>query len=323
MASAFPLEVVTAPRWVEDPAHKSLTGDALMKALEVEPWDPSVKSAVPFPVVLGTLNNNLPWLQQLGYAFATQQADVFDSIQRLRQRAQASGHLQSSPQQVVSTQNVIVEPGRPGAPAGGGQAGTQKEVIVIEPAQADTVYVPSYDPGTVYGDWPYPSYPPYYAASPTGYYFGTALATGLAFAAGVAVVGGLWGWARPAWGGAYANVNVNRWNNINVVSALRAGRPSARRWRPAFRERPAPRRCLWRYGEWTPSWTVRAARRAEPSAAVEAAAVLAADVDHRCGVAWHQIRLRTLASSGRSLLAVLQTPAWPTHQSATWQKPRR
>ena len=24
-------------------------------------------------------------------------------------------------------------------------------------------------------------------------------------------------------------------------------------------------------------------------------------VDHRCGVAWHQIRLRTLASSGRSL----------------------
>jgi len=216
MASTFPLEVVAAARWVEAPAHKSLTGDALVRALEAEPWDPSVKSLVPFPVVLATLNNNLPWLQQLGYAFATQQADVFASIQRLRQQAQASGHLQSSPQQVVSTQKVTVEPSGGGAPAGGGQVGTQREVIVIEPAQTDTVYVPSYDPGTVYGDWPYASYPPYYAAPPTGYYFGTALATGLAFAAGAAVVGGLWGWARPAWGGGYANVNVNRWNNINV-----------------------------------------------------------------------------------------------------------
>src|SRR5262245_21659371 len=54
MASTFPLEVVTAARWVEDPARKSLTGDALVKALEAEPWDPSVKSLVPFPVVLAT-----------------------------------------------------------------------------------------------------------------------------------------------------------------------------------------------------------------------------------------------------------------------------
>ena len=56
---------------------------------------------------------------------------------------------------------MTVEPGGGGAPAGSGQAGTQQEVIVIEPAQADTVYVPSYNPGTVYGDWPYASYPPY------------------------------------------------------------------------------------------------------------------------------------------------------------------
>ena len=34
MASTFPLEVVAAARWVEDPAHKSLTGDTLVKALE-------------------------------------------------------------------------------------------------------------------------------------------------------------------------------------------------------------------------------------------------------------------------------------------------
>jgi len=87
MASTFPLEVVAASRWVEDPAHKSLSGDALVKALEPQSWDPSVKSLVPFPVVLATLNGNLTWLQQLGYAFATQQADVFAAVQRLRRLA--------------------------------------------------------------------------------------------------------------------------------------------------------------------------------------------------------------------------------------------
>ena len=198
MASTFPLEVVAAARWVEDPAHKSLSGDALVKALEAEPWDPSVKSLVPFPVVLATMNSNLTWLQQLGYAFATQQADVFAAVQRLRRLAQANDKLQSSPQQVVSTQQVTVEP-----PTGSSQPPTQQEVIVIQPTQSDTVYVPSYDPAVVYGSsWPYPSYPPYYAAPPPGYYFGTALATGLAFAAGAAVVGGLWGWASPVAGGA-------------------------------------------------------------------------------------------------------------------------
>ena len=152
MASTFPLEVVAAARWVEDPAHKSLSGDALVKALEAQPWDPSVKSLVPFPVVLATMNSNLTWLQQLGYAFATQQADVFAAVQRLRRLAQANDKLQSSPQQVVSTQQVTVEP-----PAGSSQPPTQQEVIVIQPAQSDTVYVPSYDPAVVYGSsWPLP-----------------------------------------------------------------------------------------------------------------------------------------------------------------------
>src|SRR6516162_5705388 len=214
MASTFPLEVVAAARWVEDPAHKSLTGDALAKALEAEPWDPSVKSLVPIPAALALMNNNLTWLQQLGYAFATQQADVFAAVQRLRRLAQANDKLQSSPQQVVSTQQVTVEP-QPGS----GQAPTQQEVIVISPAQSDTVYVPSYNPATVFGTWPSPSYPPYYAAPPPGYYFGTALATGLAFAAGAVIVAGLSGWASPAWGGGYANVNVNKFNNINVNRA--------------------------------------------------------------------------------------------------------
>ncbi len=115
-------------------------------------------------------------MQQLGYAFADQQSAVFDSIQRLRRQAQTAGNLQSSPQQVVRQ---------------------EQQTIIIQPADPNVVYVSSYNPTTVYGAWPYPSYPPVYLPPPAGYYFGTALATGLAFAAGAAVVGGLWAGRAP------------------------------------------------------------------------------------------------------------------------------
>ena len=214
MAATNPLQVVEAQRWLEVPANKALTGDALSKALEAQSWDPSVKSLVPFPQVLAMMNGNLDWMQQLGYAFAEQQADVLDSVQRLRQQAQSSGNLQSTPQQTVTT---------------------QQQTIVIEPAQANVVYVPNYNPAAVYGAWPYPSYPPVYLPPPVGYPVGTALATGLAFGVGVAVTAGLWNWARPVWGGGgyrggYVNVNVNRYNNINVNrTAINSNRWQANR----------------------------------------------------------------------------------------------
>ncbi len=220
MASTFPLQVVEAERWAEDPAHKGLSGDALTKALDPQPWDPSVKSLVPFPEVLAMMNAHLDWMQQLGYAFAEQQADVLNSVQRLRRQAQANGNLQSTPQQVVRT---------------------EQEMLVIDPAQPDVVYVPSYNPTVVYGAWPYPAYPPVYLPPPPGYALGTALATGLAFGVGVAITAGLWNWARPAWGGGYVNVNVNRYNNINVNRAAihsnvwQANRPGGR---PAGLTRP-------------------------------------------------------------------------------------
>lgn len=203
MAVTFPLQIVEASRWLEDPAHKSLTGQALTDALNKESWDPSVKSLVPFPQVLAQLNGNLDWVQQLGYAMTEQQKDVMDAVQRLRRQAQDQGHLKSSPQQVVRS-----EPQPSGPPA-----------VVIEPAQPDVVYVPSYDPAVVYGTWPYASYPPVVLPPPPGYAVGTALATGLAFGAGVAITSSLWGWASPNWGHGDVNVNVNRWNNINVNRA--------------------------------------------------------------------------------------------------------
>jgi hypothetical protein len=207
MASVYPVEIVQAARWLEDPANKDLTGDALVKALESQNWDPSVKSLVAFPQVLQMMNEQLDWTQQLGYAFAAQQADVMASIQRLRRQAQAAGTLASTPQQTVSAQG---------------------ETVVIEPVNPQIVYVPSYNPTVVYGSWPYPAYPPVYWPPPPGYVAGTALAAGLAFGAGVAITAGLWGWARPAWNAGYVNVNVNRYNSINVNRT----RISSNVWRP-------------------------------------------------------------------------------------------
>ena len=191
--------MVAAARWLEKDDNKNLMGDALAKALESENWDPSVKSLVPFPQVIAMMNDNLEWTQQLGYAVATQQAAVLDSIQRLRRGAQKAGNLKTTAQQRVAV---------------------QEDTIVIQPADPQTVYVPVYNPTEVYGTWPYPSYPPVYMPPPPAYYPpGYALGTGLAFAAGVAVVGGLWGWARPAWNTGSVNINTARYNNINVNRA--------------------------------------------------------------------------------------------------------
>ena len=55
MASTFPLQVVEASRWLEEPGNKDLQGEALAQALENLNWDPSVKSLVPFPQVVATL----------------------------------------------------------------------------------------------------------------------------------------------------------------------------------------------------------------------------------------------------------------------------
>ena len=84
---------------------------------------------------------------------------------------------------------------------------------MIEPAEPNTVYVPYYDPGVVYGAWPYPAYPPYYWGYP-GWIPGAAIAAGIALGAGIAV--GAW----APWGGGFNwgnnNININRNTNVNV-----------------------------------------------------------------------------------------------------------
>ncbi|MEJ8857275.1 DUF3300 domain-containing protein [Variovorax robiniae] len=197
MASTYPADVVEAAKW--SAAHPDQNGDAAAKAVESQPWDPSVKSLIAFPQVIQMMGDKPDWVQNLGDAFLASSKDVLDSAQRLRTRAQASGNLQSSAQQKVSVTADAQSP---------------QSVITIEPADPQVVYVPTYNPAIVYGTWPYPAYPPYLYYPPAYYYPGAALASGIAFGIGVAAIGALWG--NCNWGGGSVNINAARFNSINV-----------------------------------------------------------------------------------------------------------
>jgi hypothetical protein len=149
--------------------------------------------------------------QQLGDAFLAQQADLLAAVQRLRHRAEAAGHLKTSEQQTVN---------KVAAPAAGGT--TPK--ITIEPANAEYLYVPVYDPKVCYGDWPYPEYEPFYWY-PAGYTGGGVLAFAAAVVAGSAI------WGNLDWWRDRVDINVNRFNQFNRTNI------TDRTWRHDARHR--------------------------------------------------------------------------------------
>jgi uncharacterized membrane protein YgcG len=175
--STFPAQVVEADRWLQD--HPDLKGDALAQAVNQQDWDPSIKALTGFPTVLANMDKNLSWTSSLGDAYYNQQQDVMDAIQVMRQKAENSGNLKSTPQQTVVQQGPS---------------------IVIQPAQPDVVYVPAYDPWLVYG---YPITPwPYWYPVPGIWFGGPYLSFGIGF--GIGWYGG-YGWGWHNWGTNWGN----------------------------------------------------------------------------------------------------------------------
>src|SRR5258708_1646972 len=147
MAATYPLDVVEAARWLQDPPNAAVKGDQLFAALQQRSWDPSVKSLAPFPRILRMLDANLEWTEQLGEAYLADPAAVMDAVQRLRHRAQSAGRLLTTSQEIVRTE----------------QGPTRiEESITIEAPRPEVVYVPICDPSFAYGSWPYPDYPPFF-----------------------------------------------------------------------------------------------------------------------------------------------------------------
>src|SRR4029434_4051363 len=190
-ASTYPLEVMQLDQWMDK--NKNLKDKALADAVAKQPWDPSVQAMAAFPEVVQRMAENIQWMTDVGNVVLAQQKDVMDAVQRMRAKAQGTGNLQTGSEQKVETKAT--------------QSGQQ--VIVVEQANPEAVYVPSYDPEVVYGAAP--AEYPYYPYSYPGYQPGTALAWGSAIA-----VGGVWAnnnWGNCDWDD--GNVTINNNNNFN------------------------------------------------------------------------------------------------------------
>jgi hypothetical protein len=202
-ASTYPLELMQLQQWLAK--HPGLQGKALAAAVARQPWDPSVQAMAVLPDVVKQLADNIQWTTDLGNAFLAQESDTMNAVQRMRQKAENTGSLQSTPQQVVETR--VVE---------------NKSVIVIEPSSPETIYVPSYNPTVVYGAAPVYAYPPIAYPSAGYYAAGAAISFGLGVAAGAFWGGGGWGW-NAGWGRGDINVNRNnafvRNSNFNRTGA--------------------------------------------------------------------------------------------------------
>jgi len=176
-ASTYPLEIVEAARVIHGKSDFSKIDSS---------WDPSIQAVAHYPDVLKMMNDQLSWTQKLGQAVISQQQDVMQAIQDLRLQAQKTGNLKTTPQQKVETTS---------------------EKIEIVPADPQVVYVPVYDPETVYLT------PAAAAVAPlvtfgAGFAMGSWLSTGFYWPHNTIVYGGSY-WGAHGWN----NVTVN---NINV-----------------------------------------------------------------------------------------------------------
>ena len=224
-ASAYPVEIVQAARFVKDTNN--------IAKLDSQPWDDNVKALARFPDVIAKMDADIGWTSDLGQAFVENQKSVMDAIQKLRGRAQQAGALKTTPQQNVVTTNEVV------------QKTVEQQVIYvtntvvqIQPAQPQVIYVPQYNPAYLYAP------PPAYVYNPVAplVTFGVGMAVGAAIAnncdwhGGGVYVGPRGG---VAWGGGHyhgdvdvdvnRNVNVNQTVNRNVNANRSA---NSQKWQP-------------------------------------------------------------------------------------------
>jgi hypothetical protein len=173
-ASTYRVQVADADHWLQTQGYTS--SDQIAAGADVQNWDPSVKALTAFPHVLAQMDRNLQWTTDLGNAYYNQPLDVFEAVQVMRRRAQAAGTLQSTPQQTVHYDEGYVQ---------------------LLPVNPQVVYVPTYNPWTVYGEQvsPYPGFSllgaveSFLGSSPINYGFGIVMS---------AFSHTPWGWL--AWG---------------------------------------------------------------------------------------------------------------------------
>lgn len=209
VASTYPLEIVQLQQWLAK--NPKLKDKSLADAVAKQPWDPSIQSMAALPDVVKRLADDIQWTTDLGNAFLAQQSDVMDAVQRMRKKAEDTGALKSNEQQKVETK--VIE---------------NKSVIIVEQAQPEVVYVPTYNPVVVYGPPVYPYPPIYYPPYPAGAVVATSM---ISFGVGVAV-GAAWGggWGYGARWGGNNDIDINVNNNFQRNAIRNSGNRGGNTW---------------------------------------------------------------------------------------------
>jgi hypothetical protein len=178
VVSTYPQELVEAQQWLQQ--NGNLEGEQLMYAARQQNWDPSVQALVAFPDVMALLNSNIQWTTALGQAFLAQPIDVMNAIQNLRAQARYNGQLADTPQLSINSEFQ------------NGQS-----AIEIQPADPQVMYVPAYNPYSVWGPPVAGSYPALpYEGSTFGSLIGSAINLAGLFAGFPGLLGPSgWGWA--------------------------------------------------------------------------------------------------------------------------------
>ncbi|HEV2380051.1 MAG TPA: DUF3300 domain-containing protein [Terriglobia bacterium] len=201
VVSTYPQELVEAQQWLEQ--NGNLDGRQLMYAARQQNWDPSVQALVAFPGVMALLSSNIQWTTALGQAFLAQPSDVMNAIQYLRAQARDRGQLADTPQLSINTES---------------QSG--QSAIEIQPANPQMMYVPSYDPSSVWGPPAAGSYPALpYQGGGFGSLFESAINLASLFTGFPGLLGtNGWGWAL-SWLAHTLFVNNSFLNNFGFRSA--------------------------------------------------------------------------------------------------------
>jgi hypothetical protein len=132
MSAQDPPKVTELDKWLK--ANQQLKGSQLQDAAVKSGFEPSFVALTLFPTVVARMADQISWTTLVGQAFTSDRSAVFDAIQRLRKQAQDVGTLKTTPQQEISTKTTS----------------SGNNVIVIEPANPQVVYVPQYNPEVVY-----------------------------------------------------------------------------------------------------------------------------------------------------------------------------
>ncbi len=159
-ASTYPGQIADADQWRQ--MQSDASPDQIAAGTDTQNWDPSVKALTAFPQVLAQMDRNRKWTTDLGNAYYNQPQDVLQAVQVMRRRAQAAGTLESTPQQAVDYDQGYIQ---------------------LTPVNPQVVYVPTYNPWTVYGEQvsPYPGFSllggvqSLLGSSPISYGLGTAM----------------------------------------------------------------------------------------------------------------------------------------------------